>query len=86
MELIDAHKLRYTLRCMREEKRILPKTYDELMDFASDIDTEISERETPKNPIVGSTDCFCPTCKHMLTDEDGEIVNFCPNCGQRIQV
>lgn len=88
MELIDANKLRNALFRMREEKRITPEAYDELAELASDIDEEISERATPRNPehFGAQFDTLCPTCSHMLTDDDGEIVNFCPNCGQRIQV
>lgn len=49
------------------------------------LESDLKERETPKNPIKGTV-AICPNCKYngLTWDDVDSQENYCPACGQAL--
>lgn len=84
-ELTKYYKLQANLKISEESRGIslkLAKRYEELR--------KIINREIPMTPHVEEEKIgifyTCPACSEQFVAENGETVNYCWNCGQRLSV
>ena len=88
MKLVDVEKVTSALYELWKADGITNGDYIAFRELLADlpIETEISERATPKKPKSRSSWKYCPCCgeSDIVDGEYGTQWDFCPNCGQAI--
>lgn len=50
-----------------------------------EIEQELIDRETPRKPLWDNNGYIkCNTCKLSLVSTNDQLINYCSNCGQKI--